>query len=622
MKKFILAIPVLAALALSSCNKVDQAIYDRLDNLGNRITALESQAQSINSDITTLQGIIAALQANLTVSSVVSNKDGGFTIKFSDGSSYTIINGKDGVDGKDGADGKSAPTIGVKQDTDGLWYWTLDGSFLTVDGAKVLARGKDGADGITPQLKVEEGWWYITYDGATWTQLAEASSSSSTPSIVVEQDDDHVYIKQSDGTVITLPKASEFAFVAEQTAFELLTSDLLEIPYTITKGDTTVVLEVWKEDNYHAEIVPANDGCSGIIKVTVPDPIVEGSIMILAIKNSTSEMLAQTFTFKKGLPSTVTWEWDFSTAGWQAIMSPMGDPGVNYEGWNLSLDGLKYTSTASSRWNTTYIQAGGAGSKTNRVFEFDAPKPGVLKVWATNTGGTEDMSRCICVQVDEGEVQKIPAGSAAGTLTECKFNIEAGHVYIYPSAALRIYKILYTNEAPKEVTLTWDFTASYSADINVADANDYLYNPADGTATLAETITDDNLYLSPNSKSVKTNKKTCTADGITYRPLGYGGGASYMYLQTSRAGTLKVTAVTGKDQASFSDCKLGIKIGDTAVEPNVDLTYFDLAVAGMNAQTYEWDIPNEAGSSQKISIVKPSGSNSPWIFKVEFVYTE
>ena len=92
------------------------------------------------------------------------------------------------TDGKDG----STPVIGVKMDDDGIYYWTLNGEWLTDEnGNKIKAvgtDGKDGAngangengtngkDGITPQLKIEEGYWFISYDnGATWTQLGKAT---------------------------------------------------------------------------------------------------------------------------------------------------------------------------------------------------------------------------------------------------------------------------------------------------------------------------------------------------------------------------------------------------------------------------------------------------------------
>jgi hypothetical protein len=37
-------------------------------------------------------------------------------------------------------------------------------------------NGSNGKDGVTPQLKIENGFWYVSYDnGATWTQLGQAT---------------------------------------------------------------------------------------------------------------------------------------------------------------------------------------------------------------------------------------------------------------------------------------------------------------------------------------------------------------------------------------------------------------------------------------------------------------
>ena len=72
-------------------------------------------------------------------------KDGkeiGYTITFSKGNPITIYHGKDGQDGEDG----TTPTIGVKKDTDGVYYWTLNGEFIVVDGGKIQAEGTNGTN--------------------------------------------------------------------------------------------------------------------------------------------------------------------------------------------------------------------------------------------------------------------------------------------------------------------------------------------------------------------------------------------------------------------------------------------------------------------------------------------
>ena len=162
-----------------------------------------------------------------------------------------------------------------------------------------------------------------------------------------------------------------------------------------------------------------------------------------------------------------------------------------------------------------------------------------------------------------------------------------------------------------EKSLVWDFTAEYISAINVSDSQTYLYDA--GTVEATTTFGDDKLYFSPNGKAVKHAPKACDADGITYQPITYGGGAAYMFIHTSRSGKLRVTATVGKSVTETGNCKLGVKIGGEVIGENVELLCFDPSKAGMGAEVYEWDITNESGAPQDIQIVKPGGSNSPFI---------
>ena len=199
------------------------------------------------------------------------NKEIGYTITFAKSGSITIYHGKDGengkdgangADGKDGQDGKDGvdgqdgkdgytPKIGVKQHTDGKYYWTLDGDWILDDNNNMIpvtgedgtdgAAGKDGQDGkdgedgkdgqdgkdgvngkdgITPQLKIEDGYWYLSYDnGATWQKLGKATGNNGLngadgadgedgDSIIdsITQDEDFVIFTLSDGKVFKIAK--------------------------------------------------------------------------------------------------------------------------------------------------------------------------------------------------------------------------------------------------------------------------------------------------------------------------------------------------------------------------------------------------------------------------------
>ena len=181
-------------LFIAGCSESydDSALVGRVDNLENRVAKLEELCKQMNNNISSLQTLVNALQNNDYVTGVTpvieNGKTIGYTITFAKAKPITIYHGKDGKDGQNGADGKDGvngtdgkdgkdgytPKIGVKQDTDGIYYWTLDGDWLLDDkGNKIKAQGTDGKDGedgkdgvngadgkdgITPQLKIENDY--------------------------------------------------------------------------------------------------------------------------------------------------------------------------------------------------------------------------------------------------------------------------------------------------------------------------------------------------------------------------------------------------------------------------------------------------------------------------------
>ena len=213
MRKYISLLFATIALAVS-CEQYDHTpIWDKLNDHEQRIQTLEELCGQLNTNIESLKSIITALQANDYITNVVAIVEGGkeigYTFYFSKSDPVTVYHGKDGSDGKDGqdgADGKDGqtPVIGIKKDGDGVYYWTLNGEWLLDDnGEKVPASGKDGQDGapgapgqdgtdgtpgapgapgadgkdgVTPQIKIEEGYWYVSYDnGLKWTRLGKAT---------------------------------------------------------------------------------------------------------------------------------------------------------------------------------------------------------------------------------------------------------------------------------------------------------------------------------------------------------------------------------------------------------------------------------------------------------------
>lgn len=180
--------------------------------------ALQRLCNETNTNLSALQTIVTALQNNDYITSVdpltENGKVVGYTIKFAKSNPIVIYNGKDGADGVDG----NTPVIGVKKDTDDIYYWTLDGEFIVVDGQKIKAQGTDGnngtdgSDGVTPKLEIREGYWWISYDnGTNWTQLGKATGEDGkdADSIKITQDENNVYFELADGTVITISKTGQ-----------------------------------------------------------------------------------------------------------------------------------------------------------------------------------------------------------------------------------------------------------------------------------------------------------------------------------------------------------------------------------------------------------------------------
>ena len=217
MKKLFILLSVVT-LSFTSCSDYDDvALWNKSQDIDTRLTTLEELCEQLNTNVSSLQTIVTALQNNVYVTGTTPlMKDGkeiGYTITFSKGNPITIYHGKDGQDGEDGI----TPTISVKKDTDGVYYWTLNGEFIVVDGGKIQAEGKDGTNGTTPQFKIENDYWFVSYDnGTNWTQLGKATGEdgvggdSMFSGVDYETSTDYVIFTLSNGTQIKLPTWSAF----------------------------------------------------------------------------------------------------------------------------------------------------------------------------------------------------------------------------------------------------------------------------------------------------------------------------------------------------------------------------------------------------------------------------
>lgn len=222
MKKVILILPLLACL-LTSCLGLDD-LKSRMDDIQARLEAMEDDVDALNDEVEALGVLIANLEDGCFVTEITEVSGQGYWITFNDGSSLYVAvardgkdgaDGKDGEDGKDGADGKDGKDgEDGKDGADGVtpqlmieggyWYVSFDeGKSWTRLGKAV---GNDGTDGVTPILKIENGYWYASYDnGVTWGEpLGSAGSDSGSastqkPLITAKQDQDGLWYWASSG---------------------------------------------------------------------------------------------------------------------------------------------------------------------------------------------------------------------------------------------------------------------------------------------------------------------------------------------------------------------------------------------------------------------------------------
>lgn len=248
MKKHLfIALGIIAAV-VSSCVRFDDSdIIARLENHEIRIAQLETLCNQMNTNIASLQILIDAMNDNDYVTEVIPVMEGdtvkGYTVKFKKSGTITIYNGTDGKDGKNAV----SPKVGVKADSDGQLYWTIDGLWLVdSNGRKIRASAQDG---ITPRMKIEDGRWFISLDnGATWTDAGQATGDSMFKDVVCG--DETVEFILSDGTTFSIPRNTgdfftiPYGIIMLSTEFdEVLKGDTLAVDFIVNPSNFKVKLE-------------------------------------------------------------------------------------------------------------------------------------------------------------------------------------------------------------------------------------------------------------------------------------------------------------------------------------------------------------------------------------------
>lgn len=288
MKRFFTLLTMI--LLLGSCTK--QMLRDELTELHSEIDELRSMLTQVNSNIEALQIIVSALQNNdyvTGVTPIVENQvQIGYTITFSQSGPIVIYHGKDGY----------SPMIGIEADPeDGVYYWTLDGKWLMDgDGKRIQAVGNEGT---TPELKIEDGYWYISYDkGKTWRILDKATGEAGDSMFEsVEISDDSVTFVLSDGRRFSIPRNARVRLILDIPDNEtgVIPGSEIRIGYTLENAtDSTIVTA--SSDGIYTVRIEQTDINRGWIFVQCPYRYSDGFINIM-VSDGTSYSFLKVISF-------------------------------------------------------------------------------------------------------------------------------------------------------------------------------------------------------------------------------------------------------------------------------------------------------------------------------------
>ena len=290
-----------------------------------------------HTNISALQDIVQALQENEHVQTVVPIKENGeeigYVVTLSSGKTLTIYHPVN--DSGNVPSGNAAPSIGVKKDSDGMYYWTFGGEWLTDNtGNRVKAvgtdgkdgkDGKDGIDGITPKLKIENDYWYVSYDnGLTWKRLSSVMSSSGSGNSSnadsffrdVTLSEKYMIFTLADGTIVRIPLfiKPEIVFDNNGTLAPVKRREEITVKYTIANATESTLVTASSDGIYRVKVRPSS-ASAGEILITAPDIYTDGYINVMVSDgNGYSDLTVINF-YEKQMNFSKGYNYNVSEAG-------------------------------------------------------------------------------------------------------------------------------------------------------------------------------------------------------------------------------------------------------------------------------------------------------------------
>lgn len=309
------------------------------------------------------------------------------------------------------------------------------------------------------------------------------------------------------------------------------------------------------------------------------------------------------------LGGEVTLLWDFDDAGFDTYYTTIGEADntaadVTWDGLHIFAGGSKIKCGTSDLGR--YVQMGGAGSPEKRTLTFKAPASGTLKVTASNTGDSKDLTRMVTVKVGDAEPMSLPGGYAKTGPVTLSFDITVEgetDVVIYPTGGLCFWDVSYTYVAApakpeplywgkEELTAVWGAFGNVTTDLNAESLK--TATPVSDLTFKADSWTYKGLEYCFGGGKCKFGENNNSAGEKVVRIQAGTGDVSNLkqvfVFEAPAAGTLTVEACSSGDAARA----VGVTIDTTALATqdapdktkNAALLTFDCSAATAGSKIY------------------------------------
>lgn len=296
MKKHILLfLSIFSLVTFSACDDRDE-IREDINALSARLDALQVEFDKLNDNISTFYNLATG---KTYFTSYTQDEKGNYTLKLSDGTSWTVYGGLPEGD---------LPVITINEE--GKWIFSYNGEEIELKdeaGNPATAFPVDGENGLTPKMSIgEDGCWYYQI-GDGEPQIVPgpynvAKVGKINPSIfdVVQADTEHNVLKfklyGSDEFVdIALLGGLNMTFSDDNPTLSTRSTRTLTFPATLTEVATVVI----SPTPFEVELTDAGNTESNNLTISIPSGVTvsEGEhIIYFEIYNEAGYRLVKSLT--------------------------------------------------------------------------------------------------------------------------------------------------------------------------------------------------------------------------------------------------------------------------------------------------------------------------------------